>query len=212
MVIVGHNLHSVYLTKTNPNLRTFYNAANVVLCDGYPIFADARSSSNGQVSKIGSTDWIPRLDEIGIPLRVLVVGASAQSNAEFCSRIASQQANVDIFGLPGLPFPNTLINDVQRLAESYNPDIILVGLGMPLQEKFVEDARLADYAPVIACVGGAIDQISGVQRNCPRWLSQFGIEWLWRLLHQPKRLGFRYLVEPFLLAGVLVKERFFVTK
>jgi exopolysaccharide biosynthesis WecB/TagA/CpsF family protein len=74
-----------------------------------------------------------------------------------------------------------------------------------LQARVFSDLLLrSSPIKVVAAVGGAIDQLSGLQSNSPRWLGKMGLEWLWRFASQPKRLFFRYWVEPFLLAGVLV--------
>ena len=89
----------------------------------------------------------------------------------------------------------------------FQPDLILVGLGMPLQEDFI--SRYQDALPpaVIATIGGAIDQISGAQAAAPRWLGRLGVEWFWRLVAHPKKLGPRYLVEPWKLMMLVVKNR-----
>ncbi|BBZ06404.1 hypothetical protein MDOR_05730 [Mycolicibacterium doricum] len=81
----------------------------------------------------------------------------------------------------------------------FDPDLVLVGLGMPRQELFLLShlAQLPDAT--YATVGGAIDYLAGTTRLAPRWLGRFGLEWVWRLVNQPRRLAHRYLVEPLLL-------------
>jgi N-acetylglucosaminyldiphosphoundecaprenol N-acetyl-beta-D-mannosaminyltransferase len=207
-IVVGHNLHSVYLSKIDKAFGSFYSDASVVLCDGFPVFLDAIASDKTlKLDRIGSTDWIPRLGSISATLKVLVIGSTAESNSTFCNIVTSQNPRFHLVGIPGLPFTENLVAQVRSAAQDFKPDLILVGLGMPRQEELVRSASLNKLGAVIACVGGAIDQISGAQKNAPRWLGPLGLEWVWRLAHNPKRLAFRYLVEPLLLLKLIILDR-----
>ena len=76
------------------------------------------------------------------------------------------------------------------LAEQ-RPQLVLVGLGMPLQEEVLR-RRLDSLPPAVYCaVGGAIEQIAGIQKLAPRWLGRLGLEWAWRLLLHPRRVAYR---------------------
>ena len=89
----------------------------------------------------------------------------------------------------------------------FDPQLLLVGMGMPLQERLASELRGSTRVPVIAAVGGAVDQISGAQSLAPRWVGRMGFEWLWRLASDPRRLTGRYVVEPVRLAGLLLTRR-----
>ena len=77
---------------------------------------------------------------------------------------------------------------------------------MPLQETFVA-ATTPEPPAIYATVGGAISYIAGVTTLAPRWLGGVGLEWAWRLLHSPRRLARRYLVEPVQFAGEAMRQR-----
>ena len=77
----------------------------------------------------------------------------------------------------------------------------MVGMGMPLQEIWALENRAALKRGVILTVGAAFDYEAGVQKAPPRWTGRLGVEWLARLIDQPRRLAFRYLVEPWSLIG-----------
>jgi N-acetylglucosaminyldiphosphoundecaprenol N-acetyl-beta-D-mannosaminyltransferase len=206
-LVVGHNLHSTYIYKTNFGFRDFYESADIILCDGFPVFLDAKKKApNESIQRLGSTDWIPKLIERSDGLKVLVIGASNDSNERFCSELTALNPKIIVHGMSGMPWAPDLPSKAKFLAQSLSPDLVLVGLGMPRQEEFVVQAELRKLATVVACIGGAIDQIAGVQRNSPRWLGMLGLEWLWRLSHNPKRLSYRYLIEPILLLRVLLHE------
>jgi N-acetylglucosaminyldiphosphoundecaprenol N-acetyl-beta-D-mannosaminyltransferase len=86
------------------------------------------------------------------------------------------------------------------------PDILFVGLGAPKQELWVHRAWARLEAGVIICCGAAIDYAAGARRRAPLWMQRLGLEWLWRLVHNPRRLWRRYLVDDLAFLGIFLKE------
>jgi N-acetylglucosaminyldiphosphoundecaprenol N-acetyl-beta-D-mannosaminyltransferase len=74
------------------------------------------------------------------------------------------------------------------------PDIVWVGLGTPKQDYWVSRHRERLSAAALIAVGAAFDFHAGVRRQAPRWMQRSGLEWLFRLIQEPRRLAFRYLV------------------
>lgn len=207
--LVGHNLHSAYLSCTNRDFRRFCAASDLRLVDGFPILVLVNlllafrgvSPIHGKY-RTGSTDWLPLLNGLPAGFRVAVIGASRESNEKAVAALSSRCQDLDIRGWDGFSGLGELVSGEFSEINDFAPDLILIGLGMPNQEAFISKHR--DYLPnsVYATVGGAIDQIAGVQRNAPRSVGRFGLEWLWRLVHEPRRMWRRYLVEPLLLGWV----------
>jgi hypothetical protein len=83
---------------------------------------------------------------------------------------------------------------------------VLVGMGMPLQERFLHDNRLDLPSAYYATVGGAIDYVAGEARLAPRFLGGAGLEWLWRFTNDPRRLFSRYFVEPVALFKLVAQD------
>lgn len=206
-VVVGHNLHSVYLYHTHSQMRELYRAASIILPDGAPVLWDYKlSGGRSAAHRIGSTDWIPALGNVQGLERLLIVGASEDSNTKCVQRLKRVLPRTQVFGVPGAAWNDQSHNLLNAQCKSLDPQLVLVGLGMPLQEEVALSLLKSNTKSVIATVGGAIDQIAGVQRNAPRWLGMVGIEWIWRLLTQPRRLWRRYLVEPWLLVGLRLRQ------
>jgi N-acetylglucosaminyldiphosphoundecaprenol N-acetyl-beta-D-mannosaminyltransferase len=88
----------------------------------------------------------------------------------------------------------------------YRPGILMVGMGMPLQEHWIIDHLEQLDADVILNVGAYIDYIAGVIPTPPRWMGRVGLEWLYRLASEPRRLWRRYLLEPWFLSGIIARE------
>ena len=83
---------------------------------------------------------------------------------------------------------------------SHQPQILLVGMGMPRQEVWIEANRARLPACVIMPIGGALAYEAGAVATPPRWTGRLGVEWLWRFATEPKRLFHRYFIEPWALA------------
>ena len=211
--IANHNLHSVYIFWSNDSFRSAYDRASVVLIDGWPILAWARWFGKArQLSsrhRIGSTDWVLKMLETSSrPLRVVAVGgspASAAGAAEFVNR---QFPRHDWRGFDGYNFDCQNIHSSSASLEMSisEADIVLVGMGMPRQEAWILDNWNLLSGSIVANVGGCFDYFSGEQKLAPRWLGAVGMEWAYRLARSPGRLAHRYLVEPFLLLGLLVRR------
>lgn len=209
--IAGHNLHSTYLYHSDVAFRDFYDRCSIVLLDGFPVWAllgskrNSVSGSSGS-TKLGSTDWIPQLDQLKNLKRVAVVGATISSNQKFLEILEQQIPGLRTLGIDGEQWINRPTGPIISQLRDFCPDLVLVGLGMPLQEHFLEANwdQLPDS--IYAAVGGAIDQVSGHQKNAPRLIGKLGVEWVWRLLSQPSRLSHRYLVEPWKLAFLLIRN------
>jgi N-acetylglucosaminyldiphosphoundecaprenol N-acetyl-beta-D-mannosaminyltransferase len=99
--------------------------------------------------------------------------------------------------------------DSERVIERINgfrPDVLFVGMGMPIQEHWILDhLNELDTCAVLHC-GGLMDYIAGVVPTPPRWLGPIGLEWLFRLITEPVRLWKRYLLEPVLLFFLLRRK------
>jgi len=210
-ILLGHNLHSVYLVHTSSRFRELYERADLVVIDGWPIFAAARiAHGRGRVpahTRIGSPDWIRALAQRSPPgpLRLYVLGGEETPNRVAQARLSASM-DAECAGRDGffaLSEEERVVGDIR----SFKPDLVLIGMGMPRQEEFLL-RWLAELPPAVyATVGAAIHYLADTRQLSPRWLGRIGLEWLWRLVHEPRRLWKRYLVEPILLAAALVRRR-----
>jgi N-acetylglucosaminyldiphosphoundecaprenol N-acetyl-beta-D-mannosaminyltransferase len=208
-LILNHNLHSAYLYRENSWFRDFYAMSDLIVIDGWPIFTLAATSRTlSSDYRIGSTDWIsalwasPDLD----PMRVFILGGSEQVNADAISSWWKWRSTDSVAGRSGYMTVDEEQGVVDMIRE-HDPHLILVGMGMPLQEAFLTRNLAQMPNAYIATVGGAVDYVAGAVKLSPRWLGRLGLEWMWRLAHDPARLYGRYIVEPFKLASVIMRDR-----
>lgn len=204
-LLLAHNLHSAYLFQVNSKFRDLYSRADKVIIDGAPILWLAKRATQGRsldaTHRQGSTDWIAQLPATA-GLRLFVYGASVESNSRAVDALREQLPQWAVQGIDGYTEEAKAIRHIA----DFRPDLVIIGLGMPRQESFLS-RRWQELPPAVyATVGGAIDYVAGSNRLSPRWVGRYGLEWLWRLVHEPRRLGERYLIEPFRLLPHVVRN------
>ena len=139
--------------------------------------------------RLGSTDWIPALGNVEGLERIAVIGAGAVANAGAVAKLQQIVPGARVDGMPGEGWNKEVEETAVEWLYRLRPQLVLLGLGMPLQEQVLA-RRLATLPPAVYCtVGGAIEQIAGVQKLAPRWIGRLGLEWAWRLHASPPAGG-----------------------
>lgn len=207
--ILAHNLHSMYVWEIDPRFRQLYDRADVVLIDGFPVLKLANRFTRRKLTgrhRIGTLDWLPELLRRTPIRRLALVGGTAAGNARAVNVLRAVDADRTVRGWHGEGWTSGRVTGILADLQDFGPDMVIVGLGMPLQERFLLDCWEDLPGSLYAAVGGAIDQLAGDQKPAPRWLGPLGVEWLFRMLREPRRLSKRYLVEPWVLASLLLRK------
>ncbi|WP_370236194.1 WecB/TagA/CpsF family glycosyltransferase [Brevundimonas sp.] len=212
-VIANHNLHSLHLIRTEPRLAEFYALADMVQIDSTPLIAFGRLVGRGTRRKHRSTylDWREHFwslaDRKG--WRVMFIGGAEGVADAAAERLKARHGRVDLAVRSGYFDATPGSEDNRQLVEAANafaPQVLLVGMGMPRQEIWIADHLDALPDCVVLNVGAAFDYEAGVQKAAPRWVGRLGLEWLYRLAVDPKRLFHRYCVEPWHLIGPIMDD------
>jgi N-acetylglucosaminyldiphosphoundecaprenol N-acetyl-beta-D-mannosaminyltransferase len=212
-LVLNVNAHCLNLCHEDPALRAFFNGADVVFCDGAGVMLAARILGGRIPERITYADWAWRLAAFAAAedLSLYFLGARPGVAYEAAERLKERHPNLKISGVRHGHFdcsPGSLENEaVVGEINAASPDILLVGLGMPLQERWLmENARRLDVGA--ALTGGAVfDYVSGRLWRGPPLLTDNGLEWLARLLAEPRRLWRRYLIGNPLFLLRVVKQR-----
>jgi len=213
-IISNHNLHSVYLLHRYPKLRNFYAGAHWTFIDGMPLVALGRLYGYPLERKhrVTLADWAHPLMELAADKgwRVFYLGSKDEvvEKAAVALRKQHPALQIEVSGgyfdaRQGSAENETLL---QRI-NTYRPDLLMVGMSMPRQEYWTQDNfdRL-DARMILSSNGAAMDYIAGAVKTPPRWAGRLGLEWFSRLMNEPRRLFGRYLVEPWYILALLLRD------
>lgn len=206
------NAHVLNQSVEVPALRRILGDADLVYCDGYGVRVAARALGVEEPHRMTGADWVWGLASIceadGISLYLL--GSEPGAAREAARRLRRWHPDLDVVGAHhGYFEADTPHND--RVLEDINasrPNILLVGMGSPKQELWVD--RYADRLDVdiLWTVGALFDYVSGRVPRAPRWVADNGLEWIFRLGIEPQRMWRRYLLgNPVFLSRVVAETR-----
>jgi N-acetylglucosaminyldiphosphoundecaprenol N-acetyl-beta-D-mannosaminyltransferase len=198
--VVTPNVDHIVRLEDDAAFRAAYAAADLVLADGHPLVWASRLVGRPVPERVPGSDLVPRLfanaQAAGRQLRVFLLGAAPGVAQQAAHRIRRDWPIVNVVGTcsPPLGFEHDREENTRILEEiaACAPNVVVVGLGAPKQECWVHRHRGAIRAPVVLCVGATIDFLAGHRRRAPRWMQRLGVEWLYRLLTEPRRLARRY--------------------
>jgi UDPglucose 6-dehydrogenase len=191
--------HCIVECLRDDNLRKIYNRAGLVNPDGMPIAWIARWMGHRHVSQVCGPDLMLTLCERSVSKgyrHFLYGGWPGHVVEQLACRLEEKFPGIRIVGKFAPPFRSlTEAEDaeVTALINRANPDIIWIGLGAAKEEFWAESHLRRVTAPALIGVGAAFDFHAGIKSRAPRWMSQAGLEWFFRVLTEPKRLGPRYL-------------------
>lgn len=197
MVCVA-NVHMVMEAFDDPGFRRSVNSADRVTPDGVPLVAALRSLGLPRARRVYGPTLTPRVceraAELGLP--VGFYGGTPEVLEAMTGSLVARFPKLEIAFVHAPPFrPLTRDEDAAVVDAIHDAGvaILFVGLGCPKQERWMADHREALRCPMLG-VGAAFDFIAGAKSQAPRRLQRLGLEWLFRLLAEPRRLWRRYLL------------------
>jgi N-acetylglucosaminyldiphosphoundecaprenol N-acetyl-beta-D-mannosaminyltransferase len=203
-IIANHNLHSVYLFHHEAKMRSFYDRAEYIHIDGMPLIFWARllGIKLKLNNRITFVDWImPLLTEADRKKwRVFYLGGKDGVAERALQKIHGVFPDLELQCHHGYFEQQGALNlEVLARIREFRPQLLMVGMGMPRQEYWIDKNYENIVANVLLNTGACFDYLAGAIPTPPRWLGKIGMEWIYRLLHEPRRLWKRYLWEPWFL-------------
>jgi N-acetylglucosaminyldiphosphoundecaprenol N-acetyl-beta-D-mannosaminyltransferase len=204
-------VHSLVEATSNPALAAAFDSATMVCTDGMPLVWVARRRGARDAARVAGPDVMLALCDRGraAGLQHYFLGGAPGVAEGLTKRLTERFPGLLVAGVSSPPFrPPTNDEDADLVAriDASGAQVVWVGLGSPKQELWAAEhaGRLA--APVILPVGAAFDYHSGRLRRAPRWMRRLGLEWLFRLAMEPRRLWRRYLTTNVRFAWLLLRE------
>ncbi len=191
-------VHGVMEAQRDEALRLIHNRSGLTTPDGMPMVWAARWAGFRDVRRVYGPDLMLALSERAAQRgwSCYLFGGKERVADRAAARLVSAFPNLTVVGTQSPPFrPLSAAEDaevVERINAS-NPDIVWVGLSTPKQERWMAEHVHKLTAPVLIGVGAAFDIHAGVVRQAPLWMQHSGLEWLFRMGTEPRRLARRYL-------------------
>jgi N-acetylglucosaminyldiphosphoundecaprenol N-acetyl-beta-D-mannosaminyltransferase len=206
------NAHVLNQSLERPELRGALQEADLVYCDGYGVRIAAKALELPEPHRMTGADWIWTLaalcQESGQSVYLLgsepgIAGQAAERLRRWYPRLRIAGSHHGFFEI-GSPHAERVVEDIN----ARRPDILLVGMGTPKQELWVQEHAAHLDVDVLWTVGALFDYVSGRIPRAPGWLADNGLEWIFRLGIEPQRMWRRYLLgNPVFLRRVMHQAR-----
>jgi len=189
--VVTADSSMVVMAQGDDHLRDIINRADLVTPDSIGILWACRRRGIVVPERVSGVDIVMRLAQISAQtgLRLYFLGAQPGVAEEAAQRLQARYPGVCVAGCQHGYFPPEAEPEIVRQIRDAQPDVLCVAMGIPKQEKWIDRYRHVLKVPVSIGVGGTFDVLSGRVRRAPLWMQRIGMEWLWRVGHNPRKIS-----------------------
>jgi len=190
-------VHGVMESRRDQRLRRIHNDAGMVTPDGMPLVWFSRFCGKSRTDRVCGTDLMRKMTAVSSQrgYRQFYYGGAEGVADKLKQALITAHPMLDVAGTLCPPFRELTPEEDRAVVAAINaarPDIVWVGLSTPKQEFWMANHLGRIEAPVMVGVGAAFDFLAGTKRQAPRWMQRNGLEWLFRLCSEPRRLWRRY--------------------
>jgi N-acetylglucosaminyldiphosphoundecaprenol N-acetyl-beta-D-mannosaminyltransferase len=211
--VVTPNVDHVVKLQKLPAMQSAYRDAALVVADGWPLVAASRWLGQPLPERVAGSDLVPNLLAAGhtVPdFRVFLLGAAPGVAEKAAEQIHERWQGARVCGVysppPGFESDPDETARIVREINSVTPHLLVVGLGAPKQEIWLQQNSAKLDARVAIAAGGTIDFLAGAQRRAPVWIQRLRLEWLFRLARDPRRLARRYALDAVVFPRLVAAE------
>nr|WP_303652929.1 WecB/TagA/CpsF family glycosyltransferase [Paludisphaera mucosa] len=199
------------LTHQHPDLDPINRAAAFVLADGAPIVRAARGRPRPLPERVAGSDLIFHLCDLAARKgrRMFFLGAPEGVADEAAAKLTARYSGLQVVGTECPPFRKLSDEEHEALLSrirAARPDILFVAFGQPKGERWISENLTRLGVPVAVQVGASLEFAAGRFARAPRWMQKTGLEWLFRLLQEPRRLATRYARNAAFLGRMRLRE------
>ncbi len=214
---IGHvitpNVDQIVRIERDPYFKEICDNAELLLVDGHPLMWIAKWYGTPIKEKICGSDLMPRLCMIAAQkgYRVFLLGAAEGVAIKAAHKLEEDYPGIIIAGTYSPPFgfekDKAELDRINALLLKSKADLLFVGMGVPKQDIFIYENMKRYSIPMSFSIGATIDFIAGEQKRAPRWMTNHGIEWVYRLFSNPKRMFKRYVIDDMKIIKLAWKYR-----
>lgn len=211
--IVTPNVDHIVKLEKDKELKKVYENAALVLADGKPLIWISKLYKKPIKEKISGSDLFPLMCEMAANKKysMFFLGAAEGVANKAAYNLKQKYNNLNVVGTYSPPYgfekSDKEIEKIIGMINDAKPDILIVGLGCPKQEKFIYKYKEQLNVPVSLGLGASLDFEAGNIKRAPKWMANHGLEWFYRMIQDPKRLIKRYLLDDVKIIRLLFKYR-----
>jgi N-acetylglucosaminyldiphosphoundecaprenol N-acetyl-beta-D-mannosaminyltransferase len=190
------NVAILMMMRSDPKLQSFVDRASLVVVDGQPLVWASHLQHDHLPERVTGVDLVDELCKLAAEegFGVYFLGARRDVIETAAERLVERSPGLDVCGIADGYFDASEAPQRARAIRESGAKILIVGMGVPRQEEFIESNWDELGIELTVPVGGSFEVIAGTARRAPDFLQRIGMEWSFRLAQEPRRLWKRYLV------------------
>ncbi len=202
------NVDKIVKLQKDPALRAAVLGCDLISADGQPIVWASRLLGRPLKQRVAGIDLFHALIQRAARrrLRVFLLGAEPEILEKTAQVLRAREPALKLAGWRHGYWPPAEEPSVAQMIREARPDILFVAISSPKKELFLDRWKDDMRVPFVMGVGGTFDVVAGKVKRAPRWMQRCGLEWLFRLLQEPRRMWRRYLVDDPVFLVLLWRE------
>lgn len=194
--LMGVNADKINMLNKNHHLKEIVNSCDIINADGASVVLASRYLKSPLPERVAGIDLMQRLVELAERkgYSVYFLGAKQDVVEKMAQVLQERHPRLKIVGIHNGYFKENQWKEIATLIHKRKPQLVFVGITSPLKEYLVEYLQNSRLNCVFMGVGGSFDVISGMILRAPIWMQKMNLEWLFRVIQEPRRLLKRYFV------------------
>ena len=191
------NAHVYNLARQNPRLQAVLSRSSICYADGASVVWAANRFGGQLGGRLTAADFFPEVIQslVESQRRVFILGGKPGIAERAAAELGRRASGFTPVGVHHGFFDTSRESDqVVAAIRETRPHVLVVGMGTPKQELWIADHLDKLGVPLVWAVGALLDYCAGEERRCPDWMGNHGLEWLYRLILNPRRRALRYLL------------------
>lgn len=208
--LMGVNADKINEVNANKLMSEIVNKCGVINADGASVVLASKYLKKPLPKRVAGIDLMMNLVELADQksYKIFLLGAKEEVVKKTKEKLIQKYPKLNVVGIRNGYFKEADWEMVSEQIEKTNPDLVFVGITSPIKEYLIEYLQNRGHKEVFMGVGGSFDVISGNIPRAPLWMQKMNLEWLFRMLHEPKRLFKRYLVGNTKFINAVIHEKF----
>lgn len=211
--VVAINVDVVMKMEKDKYLKKITDEADLTLVDGKPLIWISKWHKRPVEVKISGSDLVPELCAVAAKkgYSIFIIGGKEGIAEKAKRRLEKKLPEIKIVGTYSPPFgfekDEKELERINQMISEAHPDLVIACFGCPKQEKWIYENYNKYDGIVSVCAGATVDFLAGNVNRAPSWMSEHGLEWLYRFIQEPKRLFKRYFIDDVKILGLVWKYR-----